>query len=244
MNKITHARLINYPELQTLIIDQSNHIVDIYPSKPDKETTIDLQGDWLSLGGVDLQINGGLGLAFPDLTFQDLDKLHKICAYLWQTGVDQFLPTIVTTSVQKIQLSLAVIAEFMQQPSSAKEAEIMGVHLEGPFLNYDKRGAHPAEYLLPLTLDNVKQILGNYSNIVKIITLAPELDSTGEIIPYLTSQGIVVSLGHSQATVEEAEIAFQHQTYLRQSASSKQQLNAPSSLYYLWDTRDHTGINQ
>lgn len=209
MDKITNACLIGYAELQTLIIDESNRIVDIYPSKRNEETTIDLQGDWLSLGGVDLQINGGLGLAFPDLTFQHLDKLHEICAYLWQTGIDQFLPTIVTTSVQKIQLSLAVIAEFMQQSSSAKEAEMIGVHLEGPFLNYDKRGAHPAEFLLPLNLDNVKKVLGDYAEIVKIITLAPELDSTGEIIPYLTSQGIVVSLGHSQATVEEAEIAFQ-----------------------------------
>lgn len=90
-----------------------------------------------------------------------------------------------------------------------REAEILGVHLEGPFLNPEKRGAHPAEYLLPLTLDNVKTVLADYTDLVKIITLAPELDPRGDIIPYLRSLGITVSLGHSLATAEEAEKAFQ-----------------------------------
>ncbi|MEM7759531.1 MAG: N-acetylglucosamine-6-phosphate deacetylase, partial [Cyanobacteria bacterium P01_A01_bin.40] len=67
-------------------------------SNPNK---VDLQGDWLSLGGVDLQINGGLGLAFPDLGSTDLPKLRQICDFLWQQGVDCFLPTIVTTAVAK-----------------------------------------------------------------------------------------------------------------------------------------------
>lgn len=213
IKKITNARLIDYAELQTLIIDKSGYIIDIYPTQFPKKTTsdlfLDVQGDCLSLGGVDLQINGGLGLAFPDLTPQDLPKLHQICTYLWETGVDQFLPTIVTTSVEKIHQALAVIAEFMKQPHQEREAEIIGIHLEGPFLNYEKRGAHPAEFLLPLTLDNIKRVLGNYTEIVKIITLAPELDETGTVIPFLTSQGIIVSLGHSQATDKQAEMAFQ-----------------------------------
>jgi N-acetylglucosamine-6-phosphate deacetylase len=83
------------------------------------------------------------------------------------------------------------------------------MHLEGPFLNLQKRGAHPAEYLLPMTLENVKRLLGDYGAIVKIITLAPELDQTGEVIPYLAKLGITVSLGHSQATADEAQRAFE-----------------------------------
>lgn len=81
--------------------------------------------------------------------------------------------------------------------------------MEGPFLNYEKRGAHPPEYLLSLTLDNIKIVLGAYADVVKIITLAPELDEKKEVIPYLQSLGIVISLGHSQATAEDAIIAFQ-----------------------------------
>ncbi|CAD5910998.1 N-acetylglucosamine-6-phosphate deacetylase [Planktothrix agardhii] len=170
---------------------------------------IDLQGDLLSLGGIDLQINGGLGLAFPDLEPQNFPKLTKICQYLWEQGIDGFMPTIVTTSIDKIHRSLSTIAEFIQTvPQDKPTAKILGVHLEGPFLNPSKRGAHPQEHLLPLTLEQVQRVLGDYANVVKIITLAPELDPTDTIIPYLTNLGIIVSLGHSQATEEQAERAF------------------------------------
>lgn len=208
-NKVVlkNAQLNGYPPNQTLTIE-NNLITSIHPSQANEKADLDLQGDYLSLGGVDLQINGGLGLAFPDLTWADRDKLHDICAYLWNTGVDLFAPTIVTTSVAKIHQSLAVIKQFQTEEKRANEAQIIGVHLEGPCLNYEKRGAHPPEYLLPLTLDNIKQILGEYQDIVKIMTLAPELETTEAVIPYLTSLGIVVSLGHSQATAQEAEKAF------------------------------------
>jgi N-acetylglucosamine-6-phosphate deacetylase len=169
---------------------------------------LDLQENWLSLGGIDLQINGGLGLAFPDLEATDLPLLKQICDYLWQQGVDGFLPTIVTTSVDKIQRSLATISQFMATQDQTNTAQILGVHLEGPFLNYQKRGAHPEQYLLPLTIENIKQVLGDYSQIVKVLTLAPELDSSNTAIAYLRSQNIIVSLGHSQATDTEAKEAF------------------------------------
>jgi N-acetylglucosamine-6-phosphate deacetylase len=171
---------------------------------------LDVEGDWISLGGVDLQINGGLGLAFTDLTIADGEKLEEICQLLWLQGVDGFVPTLVTTSVENIVRSLSVISDFVSSPQGQKSttAQIIGVHLEGPFLNPEKRGAHPAEYLLPLTIDNIKRVLSDYADIVKIITLAPELDATGEVIRYLCSLGITVSLGHSQATASQAQQAF------------------------------------
>lgn len=223
---IINARVPGYSGLQQIKIDQQGIIAAITPM--DNAATvevIDVAGDWVTLGGIDLQINGGLGLAFPDLSSADSDQLRDICQYLWQQGVDAFLPTIVTTSVEKIQQALAVISDFMLPPlinrsfseeglggvlSNHQEgvAQILGVHLEGPFLNLQKRGAHPAEYLLPLTIENVKQVLGDYAHVVKVMTLAPELDATDEVIPYLHSLGITVSLGHSQATAMQAEKAF------------------------------------
>ena len=167
---------------------------------------LDLAGDWLSLGGVDLQINGALGLAFTDVDSEHITKIGEICQFLWHRGVDAFLPTLVTTAVENIQRSLSIFsdcADFGRQG-----AQILGVHLEGPFLNPTKRGAHPAEYLLPLTIENVKRVLGDYASVVKVMTLAPELDTTGKVIPYLRELGITVSLGHSQATAAEANLAF------------------------------------
>ncbi|MDW8202998.1 MAG: N-acetylglucosamine-6-phosphate deacetylase, partial [Cyanobacteriota bacterium SKYGB_h_bin112] len=193
-------------------------------------STLDLDGDWVSMGGIDLQINGALGLPFPDVQPGDEPKLQAICEFLWQQGIDAFLPTIVTSSIDKIQQALAVFTQVTgarcqvlgdSSPTvppvpttptvstiASKTARILGVHLEGPFLNPEKRGAHPAEHLLPLTIDNIKQVLGRYADVVKVMTLAPEMDPTGEAIAYLRSLGITVSLGHSQATAQQARQAF------------------------------------
>ncbi|MCW5314915.1 N-acetylglucosamine-6-phosphate deacetylase [Nostoc sp. KVJ3] len=207
---IINARVPGYKDLQMLLVNQQGIIEQILPmgtvEARSRASIINVAGDWISLGGVDLQINGALGLAFPNLTAENAHKLQEISQFLWDVGVDGFLPTLVTTSVENIQRSLAIIAEVItNQPAGAK---ILGVHLEGPFLNFQKRGAHPAEYLLPLTMDRVKQVLGDYAHVVKVITLAPELDLTGEVIPYLRSLGIIVSLGHSQATAALGQRAF------------------------------------
>ncbi|HEY9742744.1 MAG TPA: N-acetylglucosamine-6-phosphate deacetylase [Coleofasciculaceae cyanobacterium] len=213
---IINARVPGYQGLQQIRIDAQGIIEVIEPMDRtlpvgaiQELPRIDVAGDWVSLGGVDLQINGGLGLAFTDVDLTACYQLREICQFLWRQGIDGFLPTLVTTSVEKIQRSLSVFADFSaSQGQEQATAQILGVHLEGPFLNPQKRGAHPAEYLLPLTIDDVKRVLGNYAHVVRVMTLAPELDSTGEVIPYLRSLGITVSLGHSQATAAQAEEAF------------------------------------
>jgi N-acetylglucosamine-6-phosphate deacetylase len=215
---IINARVPGYKDLQMLLVNRQGMIERILPiytvfkrvPPPDLQV-LDVKGDWISLGGVDLQINGALGLAFPELQTKNAYILPKICEFLCNAGVDAFLPTLVTTGVENIQRSLAVIAKFMANGENLHlwRSQILGVHLEGPFLNFHKRGAHPAEYLLPLTIDEVKRVLGDYADIVKVVTLAPELDATGEVIPYLRSLGITVSLGHSQATAAQAQQAFE-----------------------------------
>lgn len=215
---IINARLIGYQGLQRICLVQAKISaivpmeIEIRRSPLPSSQVIDMAGDWVSLGGVDLQINGALGLAFPDLDVTDGDKLTEICQFLWGWGVDSFLPTLVTTSVENIERSLSAFAKFISPFQTSKTqpaAQILGVHLEGPFLNPEKRGAHPEKYLLPLAIDQVKQVLGNHAELVKIITLAPELDPKCQVIPYLKSLGITVSLGHSLATAAQAQIAFE-----------------------------------
>ncbi len=223
---LINGRVYGYNGLQRISIDRTGMVQEIvamdtverplagiWKGAPQTDLQIwDMAGDWVSRGGVDLQINGALGLAFPDLTEKDQGKLQEICDFLWSQGVDDFLPTLVTTAVEKVGRSLSIITDFMAQQQTTQQkngAKILGVHLEGPFLNPQKRGAHPAEYLLPLTIPEVKRVLGDRAATVKIITIAPELDQTGEVIPYLTSLGITVSLGHSQATAAQAQHAFE-----------------------------------
>jgi N-acetylglucosamine-6-phosphate deacetylase len=217
---IINARVPGYPGLQQFLVEAGRirRLISMVPLLVESpflptadQTTlpvIDVLGDWLSLGGMDLQINGALGLAFPDLAPETADRLPAICQFLWNQGIDGFLPTLVTASLDKIHCALATIAQFQAAPPLSRAARILGVHLEGPCLNPQKRGAHPSAHLQPLTLDSVKQILGDYTDLVKVITLAPELDPTGTVVPYLRSLGIVVSLGHSLATATQAQQAF------------------------------------
>jgi N-acetylglucosamine-6-phosphate deacetylase len=207
---LDRARVPGYPDVQQVQIDEQGQIASIRPmaeaSCDPGHQGMDLNGDWLSLGGIDLQINGALGLAFPEIRSRDTPKLQAICQFLWEQGVDGFLPTVVTTAVENIHRAMAAIAQF--QPSADPTAEILGIHLEGPFLNPQKRGAHPAEFLQPLTLAAVHQVLGSYADWVTILTLAPELEPTGTVIASLHQQHITVSLGHSLATADQAQAAF------------------------------------
>jgi N-acetylglucosamine-6-phosphate deacetylase len=164
-----------------------------------------------SQGAIDLQINGALGVPFNDLNRDRAAKIPEICRFLYQQGMDGFLPTLVTTSIVQIHRSLSFLAEAIAQQKQnlhSLEAKILGVHLEGPFLHPDKRGAHPLQHLLPLNLDTLRQVIGDYSEIVKLVTLAPELDSTGATIQYLRDRKIIVSLGHSTANAEQAREAI------------------------------------
>ncbi len=208
--RLTHARLLQIEGLQDLWIE-SHRITAIVPSdrsdvSPDAPPIkLDLDGDILSLGGLDLQINGALGLAFPDVTLDSDEKLNTIHQFLWDQGVDAYCPTIVTAAQDQIQTALAGFAAFKSEPH---QATIAGIHLEGPFLNPVKRGAHPEEYILPLTIEGIKQVLGDYASLVKIITLAPEMEIGTGAIDYLINLGITVSLGHSLATADQAKQAF------------------------------------
>ena len=199
--------------------------------KKDNVPVIDCQGDWVSLGGVDIQINGALGLPFPDLEENHLDRILDICQFLWEQGIDAFLPTIVTTSPEKVARSLATISQYIQQYQNQKNegAKILGVHLEGPFLNPKKRGAHPEKYLLSFTLDNFRSLIGKYSEQVRVVTCAPEISSEQRIIAELRSRypSILISVGHSLATAKEAERSF------RQGASLvTHAFNAMPSLHH------------
>ncbi len=164
-----------------------------------------------STGAFDLQINGCLGLSFNNLFPTDKDKLREVCRFLFDRGVDAFLPTLVTTDLEALHRSLAVIETVMGSGFSSTEAEILGVHLEGPFLHPDRRGAHPQEFLQDFTKDNVVKVVQHFAPIVRLITVAPELDQTGEAIALLQKMGIKISIGHTTCNLVQAQRAHDGQ---------------------------------
>ncbi|MBX2865779.1 MAG: N-acetylglucosamine-6-phosphate deacetylase [Leptolyngbyaceae cyanobacterium MAG.088] len=209
MSILLNARLPHRPGLYCLelVANQLKSILPMANVAANAVRAIDLNGDWVSLGGVDLQINGALGLAFPDLC--EPIELQKAASFLWSQGIDAFTPTLVTAHPEQLQRSLAVIQAYQAAERQPHHATVLGAHLEGPFLNPVKRGAHPQEYLQPLSLKNVQTLLGPYIDVVKIVTLAPEMETaTPSVIPWLRSHNITVSLGHSMATATQAQDAF------------------------------------
>jgi N-acetylglucosamine-6-phosphate deacetylase len=169
----------------------------------------DWGGDWLSPAGVDLQINGGLGLAFPELTAADLPQLERLLELLWRDGVEAICPTLVTCGVAPLREALAVLAEAREGHRPGR-CQLLGAHLEGPFLEPTRRGAHPAQHLATPSLAALLERINGFEDDIDLVTLAPELDGAAEVIAALAERGIVVSLGHSAASDAQAAEAFAH----------------------------------
>jgi len=179
--------------------------------KNDRDPDADIETTGLIAAGfVDLQINGGYGVDFSG-SHSTHDVLN-VAARLPETGVTSFLPTIVTSEFSKYPQLLETIRSAMVEQNninyrSTLGARIMGVHLEGPYINPIRRGAHPLQFIRPISLEEIKKWTD--PELVRMVTLAPELPGAIETIQWLRRNGIVVSLGHSDATLEQSREAFQ-----------------------------------
>jgi N-acetylglucosamine-6-phosphate deacetylase len=189
-------------------VDGEGWITALEPIPPGSSAAgADWGGDWLSPAGVDLQINGGLGLAFPELSEADLPRLLELLELLWRDGVEAICPTLVTCGVAPLRQALAVLEQARQQHQDGR-CQLLGAHLEGPFLNPSRRGAHPAEHIAAPSPEALAERIGGFEDQIDLVTLAPELAGADAVIKALRERGIVVSLGHSAAGEAEAEAAF------------------------------------
>lgn len=189
-------------------VDQQQRICSLQPLAEGCEAAGDnWHGDWLSPMGVDLQINGGLGLAFPELQPADLPQLLKLLDHLWQDGVEAIAPTLVTCSMANLRQALVVLREAREQHQAGR-CRLLGAHLEGPFLAEARRGAHPREHLATPSVEQLERRISGFESEIALVTLAPELKGADTVIARLRQRGIVVSLGHSEANESQAAQAF------------------------------------
>ncbi len=189
-------------------VDDKGLITAVEPIPPGSSAAgDDWGGDWLSPAGVDLQINGGLGLAFPELSEADLPRLLELLELLWRDGVEAICPTLVTCGVAPLRQALAVLEQARQQHRAGR-CQLLGAHLEGPFLNPARRGAHPTQHIAAPSPAALAERIGGLEDQIDLVTLAPELEGADGVIHALRERGIVVSLGHSAASDAEAAAAF------------------------------------
>jgi N-acetylglucosamine-6-phosphate deacetylase len=161
---------------------------------------LDASGLLVAPGFVDLQCNGALGI---DVTSQP-DRLWELGAALPRWGVTAWLPTVVTAPAGAVDAARAALAA--GPPAGWRGAVPLGLHLEGPFLAPARRGAHPEAHLRPPALTDIDG--WSPEGGVALVTLAPELPGAEDVLAALVAAGVVVSIGHSDATTEQVRGAL------------------------------------
>lgn len=183
-----------------LVVEQGR-VVAITPhaERPRVSDTLDLGGGTLAPGFVDWQVNGGGGVLFNETptpeAIEAIVKAHRAF------GTTALLPTVITDSP-------SVLASALRAARAARATVpgALGVHVEGPFIDVRRKGAHPAEWIRPLRDEDAEQLLENREGVM-VVTVAP-VSAGPEMVRRLARGGVVVSIGHAEATCEEAAEAF------------------------------------
>ncbi|KAF8963676.1 carbohydrate esterase family 9 protein [Flammula alnicola] len=209
-------------ETRGLILDAQKTFY-LRRERPDR--IIDIGGNILSPGFLDIQINGAYGFDFS--VYEDDDEAYRqgmqmVAERIIETGVTSLLPTIITQEKSKYPKLLSLLKPF----STPTSATLLGWHAEGPFIDLTKRGAHAPAYLLP-ALEGFKSFEDVYGSVnlvetedwmmpgsqnpaVRVITAAPEIPGVMKAMDELNKRGIVFSIGHSVASTEVAARAVQN----------------------------------
>lgn len=150
---------------------------------------------------IDLQIYGAHGKLLS--VFPTADTIQNIYTYCLESGTAYFQPTVATQSKEIIYQCIDAVREYKMNGGKG----CIGLHIEGPWINTHKRGAHITELIHPPTLKEVQDLIDYGKDYISMITLAPEICDTS-IIQLIVKNDIVVSAGHSDATYEQATLAF------------------------------------
>lgn len=153
---------------------------------------------YLSPGFIDVHIHGAGGADTMEGTFEALDTISTtIC----QHGTTSFLPTTMTQSGDAIRQAVRAVKDNLFR---VRGAQMIGIHMEGPFINVGAMGAQNPDFVVPPAVETFQTLVGEDEDFITTVTLAPEMPGAGELIPYLRARDINAAIGHTRATYEEA----------------------------------------
>lgn len=162
---------------------------------------VEVPSHYLAVPGfIDVHTHGAAGADTMDAT---TEALTTMAAALPKEGTTSFLATTITQEAESIEKALLNASEYIEKQPAQGQAEILGLHLEGPFVNKQRAGAQPAQYIIDPDLELFKRWQELSNGTIKLVTLAPERPGGLELIRYLKENGIIASLGHTDATYEE-----------------------------------------
>lgn len=205
---------------------------------PENIKTIDLQGNNLTAGFIDLQLNGCGGVMFNDTpTVETLETMQRTNL---RSGCTSFLPTFITAPDEGIKKAVQVMREYLNKHKN----QALGLHIEGPYLSIEKKGVHRPEYIREISSE-MKTFLCENADVICKLTIAAE-NPTANYIPDFVKSGIIVSIGHSNATYEVAKAAFRKgatfATHLHNAMSPISSGRAMGVVGAVLDSDIYTGI--
>lgn len=173
-------------------------------SLPDEIQEIDGKGKIVIPGFIDGHIHGANGADVMDASNTALDSIASV---LPREGTTSFLATTITQSPENIEKALKTVAAYNNKPG---QAEVIGVHLEGPFIEKSKAGAQPHAYIMEPSIDQFEKWQKLSGDKIKTITMAPEHDPNGNFIRHVSDQGVIVSAGHTNSSFSDMKRAVEH----------------------------------
>lgn len=211
--KFTNCRILrNHKIIREDLWVRNGKIINpekvFFDEKKQAHVQIDCHNAIISPGFIDLQINGGYGVDFSYDVNTVEEGLGKVSKGLLAHGVTSFCPTLVTSPIETYH---QVLPKIKRRAGGKHGATILGVHVEGPFISIEKKGAHPENCIREFDngFETLEAVYGDISD-VSIITLAPEKPRVPEVISELVRRGITVSVGHSMADLMHGETAVKH----------------------------------
>lgn len=160
-------------------------------------------------GYIDIHVHGG---GDSDVMDGDYEAINQIAIAHSHFGTTSFLPTTMTMSKDKIIRSLRSICEAVKKGTAG--AEILGIHMEGPYINPEKKGAQKEEEIKKISIEEFLEFNQASGNLIRLVTIAPEMPGAIELIKYLYKQGIIASVGHTNATYVQTQAGIQAGDYL------------------------------
>jgi N-acetylglucosamine-6-phosphate deacetylase len=207
-----------WPEGTVLL--EGSRVAQVSCEPLDADEVHEYPGCFVAPSFVDLQVNGSFGVDVAS----EPGRVPELSRKLLATGTTSYLPTLISSPPTLYREALPMLAGLTREgvPDSAKS---LGVHLEGPFIDADKKGAHPADCVVPADANLLDELLD--LGPVRMLTLAPELEGAAELARMAARRGVVVCAGHSNATFELAYRAFEGEV-----ASLTHLFNAMSPLHH------------